>query len=148
MNEQQSIGRLISIINRLFSVYFNSKMKDKPIGFSQVHLLKYIEQNEGCSQRQVNEYFMSDKGTTTTLLNSLEQNKLIVRMRNKEDSRIKNLSVTEKGKVFMGEMKVVLGDWTAILLKGFDENERDMAFKVLNKMVANVSYLKEYKERN
>lgn len=148
MNEQQSIGRLISIINRLFSVYFNSKMDDKTIGFSQVRMLRYIDQNEGCSQRKVNEYFMSDKGTTTTLLNSLEQNKMIVRIRNKDDSRIKNLSITEKGKLFIGEMKVVLGDWTDILLKGFDEQEREMAFNVLNRMVVNVSYLKEFKKEN
>lgn len=148
MNEHQSIGRLISIINRLFSVYFNSKITNKTIGFGQVRLLKFISQNEGCSQRDINEHFMSDKGTTATLLKSLEQNKMILRQINKEDSRIKNLFITDKGYEFMGEMKIVLSGWTDLLLKNFNEQEREMAFKVLNRMVENISFLKDCKEKN
>lgn len=145
MNEHQSIGRLISIINRLFSVYFNSKMNDKTIGFGQLRLLKFIGQNVGCSQREINEYFMSDKGTTATLLKSLEQNEMILRQINKEDSRIKNLFITSKGEEFIGEMKLILSGWTELLLNNFNEQEREMAFKVLNRMVENISFLKDCK---
>ena len=145
MNEKKSIGRLISIINRTFSVYFNSQLKNPSIGIGQVRLIKYIKEHNGCCQRDINDHFMMDKGTTTSLLLNLERNGFIKRERNTTDSRLKNISLTEAGKDFEAQVTIIMQGWTSQLLNGFTDEEKEAAYQLLNKMVDNISYMKEVK---
>lgn len=143
MREEQSIGRLISIINRRFSVYLNTRLKDPSIGIGQVRLLKFIQQHPGCCQRDISDHFKMDKGTTTTLIRNLEKNQLVLRVKSSTDSRQNNLNLTNSGEVLAKTTSAILKDWTQQLLKDFSEEETDQAYIILNRMVDNLSDLGE-----
>lgn len=145
MDETRSIGRLISIINRTFSVYLNGQIKNPLIGIGQVRLVIYIKLHDGCCQRDISNHFMMDKGTTTSLLLNLEKNGFIRRKRNDADTRLKNIYLTETGIAFEEKIAVVLKKWSGFLLKGFSPEEQDASYKLLLKMVDNIAYLKDEK---
>ena len=139
MREEQSIGRLISIINRRFSVYLNTRLKDPSIGIGQVRLLKFIQQHSGCCHRDISNHFKMDKGTTTALIRNLEKNQLVLRTKSSKDSRQNNLNLTDTGEIMAQKITSILKDWTELLLNDFTEEETDQAYIILNKMVDNLS---------
>ena len=145
MNDQQSIGRLISIINRMFSVYLNNQLKNPSIGIGQVRLVRFIKEHDGCYQQEICNHFMMDKGTTTSLLSNLEKNGFIRRERNSVDSRLKNIFLTKQGIDFETRISVMLKNWTALLLKDLTIEERESSYYLLHKMVDNIAYLKNIK---
>lgn len=121
----------------------NNQLKDPSIGIGQIRILKFIEHHEGCCQRDINDHFMMDKGTTTSLIKNLEKNELIVRVKSPADSRQNLLSLSEKGATLSTEITSLLKGWTQLLLNGFSDAEREIAFQVLNRMVDNLSDLGE-----
>ena len=145
MNEKQSIGRLVSIINRMFSVYMNAQIKNPSVGIGQIRLIKYINQNDGCYQREISNHFMMDKGTTTSLLSNLEKNGFISRKKNPKDSRLKNIYLTQQGIDFEVLISESLKNWTELLLHDFTTEEKETSYQLLNKMVGNIAQLKDEK---
>lgn len=145
MNEKRSIGRLISIINRTFSVYLNTQLKNPSIGIGQVRLVKFIKEHDGCYQREISSHFMMDKGTTASLLSNLEKNGFIKREKNSVDTRLKNIFLTENGKEFEAQIAIILKKWSTLLLKGFTQEEQEASYDLLLKMVNNISHLKDEK---
>ena len=145
MRENQSIGRLISIINRTFSVYINAQLKNRSVGIGQIRLIRFIKEHDGCYQQEISNHFMMDKGTTTSLLLNLEKNGFIRREKNPVDSRLKNIYLTKQGIDFEVQTAETLQSWTAMLLKNFTPEEQEVSYKLLNKMVDNIAYLKKIK---
>ena len=60
-------------------------------------LLDFIISNPGCSQREIASCCKIEPATATSILSSMEKEKLIYRERNPKDKRILNVFLTEKG---------------------------------------------------
>jgi DNA-binding MarR family transcriptional regulator len=137
MYEKKSIGRLISILYRHAKVYFHRKLDGYGLGHGQVPVLMHIIQHEPVTQHQINQHFHLDKGSTSALIKSLEKNGLIYREQDSHDKRAYFLYTTEETQNLMPELKQVFKGWTDILIKDFNENEKEQAFSLLNRMIIN-----------
>ena len=144
MKEHQSIGRLVSILYRHAKVYFHREMGSYGLGHGQLPLLMYIIMHEKVTQHQINDHFYLDKGSTSSMIKSLEQNGFITRRKDPHDKRSSVLEVTEKTTRLIPEIKQVFRGWTDILLYGFSAKEQEKAFELLNRMIENtINYLDE-----
>lgn len=107
---------------------------------SQGRVLHFIlAQNSDVFQKDIEEEFSLRPPTATELLKKMEKNGLIYRETMASDARMKRIVVSEKALQYKDR---VIADITALeneLTKDIPKNELDIFFKVIQKMVDNVS---------
>lgn len=134
---ERSIGRLISILHRQARVYFYRKLGPYGLGHGQMPVLMHVFHHEGITQHDISEHFHLDKGSTSSLIRSLEKNNFIQKTQDEEDKRAFNLYITDKTRELMPEFRKIFQGWTNILLIGFTNEEGEQAFDLLNRMIKN-----------
>lgn len=77
------------------------------------------------------------KSNMTPLIDKLVKDKMIKRIRSREDRRIVNIEITEEGEKFMHEAKEVVEESIKENLKNLDENDLD----ILNESLENIRKL-------
>ena len=143
MNNQESIGRLASIIFRCSQVYMNNELKKYNIGIGQIYFLKKLRDKDGMNQEHLAESLNFSKATSTRAIKKLELEGYIVRKKDNIDKRAYNVFITKKGKKLMNIFRNISSDWTDILLTGFTENEKELFINFLKKTIENASTNKE-----
>ncbi|MDA3780152.1 MAG: MarR family winged helix-turn-helix transcriptional regulator, partial [Bacteroidales bacterium] len=133
----------VSIIHRYSHVYFKKQFLKYNLGYGQIPILMFIAKNKDVSLKVITENFKLDKGTTSSLVQKLEMNDYITKNKNTNDKREFNLCITDKASKIVPEIRQSRMKWTEILLKDFSDNEKDLTFEFLNKMVNNVEFLKK-----
>lgn len=107
---------------------------------SQGRALHFVlAQNHDVFQKDIEEEFSLRPPTATQLLKKMEQDGLIRREVTEEDGRLKRIVVREKALQYKD---VVIGDIMNLeetLTKGIPQEEMDVFFKVIEKMMGNVS---------
>ena len=141
--EDQSIGRLISILYRQGQVYFHRKLSPYGIGHGQMPVLMYIHHHEGVTQHQISDHFRLDKGSTSNLIKGLSGHGFISRKQDARDRRVYRLYITDKTKKLLPEFYDIFRGWTEILLNGFSEEDQKKAFELLNGMLDNTQWFLE-----
>lgn len=148
IQDDPSIGRLISIIHRYGGTYFHAALAPFNLGHGQVPVLMHIFKNEGINQHEISRYFRLDKGSTSSLIRNLENNGFVNRLQHPDDKRSSQLFITDKTREVMPEIRRIFKKWTAILLERFKKEERDLAFNILEKMMENAqAFLEEERKK-
>lgn len=137
MKVNKSIGKKIGILSRSQQIYFSNNLKKYSIGHSQITTLHYISHHDGLTQYELIKHLQLNKSSVTTQLNNLEKNGYITRKIYKSDKRERKIFITEKTKQIKDSLHEVFTSWSNILTKGFTETERELSYKLLNKMIDN-----------
>ena len=107
---------------------------------SQGKVLHFVlAQNRDVFQKDIEEEFSLRPPTATQLLKKMEQNGLIRREVTAEDGRMKRILVSEKARQYQD---VVMADITNLdeeLTRGISREEMEVFFKVIEKMMHNMS---------
>ncbi|MGQ9787895.1 MAG: MarR family winged helix-turn-helix transcriptional regulator [Candidatus Hadarchaeaceae archaeon] len=148
MNERKSIGRLISRLHWLTGSHLHERLKKYGIGSGQVPLLMRLYRGDGINQDQLAREIRIDKATCTRAIRRLEQTGYVRREADEADRRAYRVYLTEKAKGFRPIIEMTLKDWTEHLLTGFSGEEREMVFRLLERLVANASSKKTDVEKN
>ena len=106
-------------------------------------LLDFIISNPGCSQREIASCCKIEPATATSILSSMEKEKLIYRERNTKDKRILNVFLTEKGIEAQKKVEKVFLELDEICFDGFSEKERIEAINTLNRLYENLAKRKK-----
>ena len=137
MGHHRSIGRLISILHRASQIYFQRESQPLGLPYGQFQALHFIAQNEGLPQCRIQDHFELDKGSVSSLMKGLEKNGFIERRQDKSDKRAFNIYLTEKAKRQLPAIREVYRNWTMQLLDGFSDDEKEMLFGYMERMMAN-----------
>jgi DNA-binding MarR family transcriptional regulator len=140
MGENKSIGRLISILYRQSKVYFHKKLEPYGLGHGQMPVLMYVIHHNGSTQHDISNHFYLDKGSTSSLIKSLEKNGFVKREQHGEDRRSYKIYTTKKTESLLPEFHSIFQRWTEILLEGFTYDEEEQAFNLLNRMIENTQH--------
>ena len=140
MEENKSIGRLISILYRQSKVYFHRKLEPYGLGHGQMPVLMFIIHHKGSTQHDISDHFLLDKGSTSSLIKNLEKNGFIRREQHGEDRRSYKLYPTQKTERLLPEFHQIFQGWTEILLAGFNDDEKEQSFTLLNRMIENTHH--------
>jgi len=101
-------------------------------------LLDFINNNPGCSQREIATCCKIEPATATSILSSMEKENLIYRERNPKDKRILNVFLTEKGIKAQKNVEKVFLELDEICFDGFSDEERLEAINTLNRLYENL----------
>ena len=101
-------------------------------------LLNFINNNPGCSQREIASCCKIEPATATSILASMEKENLIYRERNSKDKRILNVFLTEKGVDAQGKVEKVFLELEKVCFDGFSQQERTDAINTLNRLYENL----------
>ena len=98
-----------------------------------------LAQTDDIFQKDIEEEYRIRPSTATELLKQMEKNGLIVREPVAYDNRLKKIVVTDKALLYKQQ---VVADLTALdetLVKGISEADLQVFFKVIEKMMDNLS---------
>lgn len=143
MKENESIGRLISILHRWAQIYFQNRLGPMELGHGQFKMVVYLGRNEGATQQEICEYYQLDKGSTSFLIKKMVKSGFVRKEENPEDRRSHRLYLTEKALEKYKEIRTISQNWTETLLSGFSEKEKEQAFGTLYRMIENVDKMRK-----
>ncbi len=147
MRKIKSPGRLISILYRKGQVYKNFYLKKHNITASEQPFLNALYHKDGVSQDLLCKYLYMDKASTARVIQSLIKKGFVTKEKDKNDKRINRIYLTEKGKNSQSDVFEVLDAWSAILTNNMTQEEKDLAYSCLERMVENVEeYIDEKKK--
>ncbi|RDY25340.1 MarR family transcriptional regulator [Romboutsia weinsteinii] len=101
-------------------------------------ILDFLENNPGCSQRELATYCRIEPATATSILAGMEKEDLIFRERNIKDKRILNVFLTEKGKNAQKKVEKVFTELDNKCFDGFSEEEKNQTIHILNRLYDNL----------
>jgi DNA-binding MarR family transcriptional regulator len=142
-NDENSIGKWISILNRHCQAYISKHLKEYNIGSGQYVFIITLYKNNGISQDKLSELLNIDKGTTAKAIKKLEEEGYVRREIDPADRRAYKLYATEKAFAIEPAICEVLKSSNKILSMGFTEEDKAVARRLLEKMATNaVQYMK------
>ena len=139
MKNAKLLGRLIGILYRQSTTYFQKEFKTFGLGHSQGKVLRFIDLNGKVLPKQIAEYYNLDKGSVTSLIKSLEKNGFLERESHPTDNRCFYLTLSSKAKEIMPELNQIFENWASKLVSDFSDEEKNLLIGSLQKMIDNVS---------
>ena len=136
---QPSLGRLISCLYRYSQIYLGRELEQYNIGSGQFSFLIALYYEEGITQECLAQRLDVDKATSARAVKKLVEAGLVKREKNAQDRRMFNVFLTERGRRMESEIRRISSRWTAHLLSGFVEDEKEIISSLLEKMVENAS---------
>lgn len=139
IDPRNSIPRWVSLLYRYGQMYIGDQLKHTEIGKGQHIFLNALYKEDGLRQEELSHYLKIDKGTTAKALKKLEGHGYVKRKVCSKDKRANRVFLTDKALTIKGEVKQVLVNWRDALTAGLTEEEKRVAFVILEKMGANAA---------
>lgn len=130
MNEN-SIGRLVSILYRQSQQYINCALKRLNVNSSEFIFMMALYNNEGISQENLSDLLQINKAATARAIKSLEQKGFVYRIIDEKDKRAYKVYTTEEGKSCKEKIHTVRKGWTDIIAEGMDEETFNTVYNSL-----------------
>ena len=110
------------------------------ISQGQPMILLSLKEIDGCIQKDLCDYCHIKPSTVTKLINSLEEAKLIRREPSERDRRVYQIFLTDLGRDRICEIQKIEMELDERCMKGFAEEEKEMAKDLLRRMVENLLF--------
>lgn len=101
--------------------------------------LYYLGKEESISQKELAEKMNIKESSVARLLDRMERDGLVERVKNENDKRVTNLRLTDKGKQYRVKLLPEGEEFEKLLYKNISEEEMRIFTAVLTKMVNNIS---------
>lgn len=101
--------------------------------------LYYLGKEEFISQKELAEKMNIKESSVARLLDRMERDGLVERVKNENDKRVTNLRLTDKGKKYAIELLPEGEEFGKLLYKNISDEEMKIFTRVLSKMVSNVN---------
>ncbi|WP_350288681.1 MarR family transcriptional regulator [uncultured Croceitalea sp.] len=109
------------------------------ITINQILLMIEIDHNPEVSQVELSELLFKDVASITRMIELLVKEDFITRMENVNDRRKKDLKITNTGQKLLSLAKPVIFKNREIAQKDLNEEEQEILFTLLNKIILNTS---------
>ncbi len=137
--KKRSYIKAISAIYRYSQVHIGEQTARYRIGKGQwFYLTQLLFNQDGLTQEELSGKLYVDKANTARALKKLEEEGYIIRVGDREDARKKRIYVTEKSKEFEHEFHAIFKGLNSILVKGFTDDEKEVARDLLYRMLDNI----------
>lgn len=94
--------------------------------YTQVAVLLYLMENDGCSQVELSKTLLQNKSAITTLVDRMIKNELLVKSASKKDGRMHVLHLSPKGRQ-VGERAIpYIDEYNRELTKEFATGEKEV----------------------
>ncbi|MBR2876217.1 MAG: MarR family transcriptional regulator [Clostridia bacterium] len=107
--------------------------------FGQPAIIEYVSANNGCTQKELAEHLHISPPSVATTLKRMEKSGFIKRIEDKNDSRKKSLTVTEKGSSALKDFRKLCEETDSQLFVGFSEEEKEQLMSYLKRLNENIA---------
>lgn len=135
--KRETIGKYVAILSRLGNAYLTKNFAEYNLGSGQYPYLLYLNRKNGVTQEEMSEHFLIDKGTTAKSIKKLELEGYVYREVDENDKRAYKVYLTDKARGIIENIYSVLDSWENIITKDFSDEEKEIALKLLQRMVQN-----------
>lgn len=105
----------------------------------QVHVLMYIHRHDGqVFQKDIEQHLKVRRSTATQILNVLERESYVERMRLESDARMKEIVVTDKTLALIDSMEKHMKETESMLRVNISDNDMETFFKVIDQIKENL----------
>jgi DNA-binding MarR family transcriptional regulator len=108
------------------------------VSSQQIHLLLYLFQEDGISQKRLSELTKMTKISIVKAINLLEANKLAIRVQRSDDQRNKDVFLTTEGHQIKETVYRTIDQHKASVFEGISAEEAEAFKTTLKKMLKNV----------
>ncbi|WP_242649599.1 MarR family winged helix-turn-helix transcriptional regulator [Alkaliphilus oremlandii] len=105
--------------------------------------LYYLGREESISQKELAERMNVKESSIARLLDRMERDGLVERIKNESDKRITNLRLTDRGKEYRIKLLPEGEKFEQLLYKGISDEEMQVFTTVLSKMINNIKEIDE-----
>ena len=140
MPEKHDTGLLIQLIGKELDRKINQELEPFGITTKQGRFLGYLHErhDETVTQKEIQERFEISHPTTVGIIKRLEQKNLIATRFDENDKRTKIVELTpEEEKIYL-RMKDFKKEADALLLSGFNRDEREIFLSFLERVYRNI----------
>jgi len=139
MNRKDSIGRWISVLYRYTHTYISKELEPYNIGSGQFQILIVLNRKDGINQETIAKILNLDKANVGRAVNKLMKSGYVKRSINPSDHRAYLIRMTPKGQNIIPEIRKVLTNVSKKILIDFSNEEKKVAFQLLERMYQNLT---------
>ena len=131
---------LVRMLAHEMKHYADRKLDEYNVTQEESHTLGYMyrHKDRGITQNELLKTFKRKGSTVSSTLKGLENKGLIYRMVDPDDSRRKNLKLTQEGMKLVESFVCIFDDIEAILVKDFNESEKQQLKDLFERMLNNI----------
>ena len=109
----------------------------------QIRIMRYLFKNQDKEiyQKDIEKNFVIRRSTASGILDTMEKNKMILRVASEFDLRTKKIVLTDKYINKIDFLEELIENFQDNLLKGISDNELNTFFSVIDKMKNNLKEL-------
>ena len=134
---KEPIGRIMDKIGKLYQANLRAELSHLDIDRSFYPLL-LIESRNGMTQQELARELSCDKVQVVRIIDYLSKHGYVQRIQNPSDKRKYELTITEKARLLIPEIRKVIDNTTAIAFKGLSEKQTDELYEILNILEINL----------
>lgn len=134
-----SLGRFISILDRLMRMYYDHGLADFEIGWGQQFYAEYIYDHPGATAQEMVEYIRVDKATLTKSIKRLTEIGYVETVSDEADKRVKHLYLTPKGVPAIERIKEIHRDFYKTLCSNIPHQDVLLTEKIMEQMMENIN---------
>lgn len=135
------IGRMVKILNTSIEREMNRELAQFDLTGGQGAIMGYLTHHPGqeICQKDLEREFELSHPTMSSILSRMENKGIITTAPLEKDKRYKKISLTEKGLDLDREIFSRIEKMESRLLEGFSEDEKSEAFKLMHRLIQNIS---------
>lgn len=143
MDGKLRLSLLLKIVNNLFERELNNRISEINLTRTQCSILGYLNRNRDkqISPSDIEKQFNLKRPTVTGILRRLEEKDFIIIEQNEIDKRYKMITLTSKNNEVNKIMEKNLDKIETILYKGLSVEEKKELYRILKKMLDNLTAL-------
>ena len=132
------VGRALRQASKVYNRSLQEELATYDIGLSEYLHLRSLWSHNGLSQIELSQRIGIEKASSTAVLNSLEEKKLIQRIRNSEDKRRINVFLTPEGEALQETLLPAARTVALRAVEGFSESDVQMLTGLLQRLTLNL----------
>lgn len=138
MKESLIFSRKFVLVGKYHFLVSAKLFSEKGISTGQPKIIDFLYENDGVIQNIIAEKCYIRPATATSLLTTMEEQGLIRRERDLNDKRIFKVFLTDEGRNLKKEVDDVFNQLDTIILKNFNDNEKEQLGNLMNKIITNL----------
>ncbi len=132
------MGHIAENASKQISEAFGRRLKDTGVTRVQWIAIYYIHRYEGIAQKDLAEKMHVAESSVGRLIDRLERDGYVERVRSQEDRRVVTLELLPEGKKLIQELLPIGETFNNDLIAGIDENDLMAYERVLAQMLQNI----------
>ena len=137
---RSGIGKLLRRAHRTYSRRLQDDLAAHGVSLAQYLHLRELWELNGITQIELSQKVGIEKASSTAVLDALEKNGLILRVRNAQDRRKVNVYLTPAGQKIRDVLSPAAKGVATQAVSDLSEAELDILFSALTRMITNLDH--------